>query len=555
MNRREKTIAIVLCVFGGVFGTAKFVWPFVSEQLFAIREENAGLRTRVAKLDAKLLDVESARWAYQSYVNRTGGLDVAGVKNAVHTEISALATSAKLGNLRVQPSPASEYRPPGSRKKTRIKQIKFTVNADGTLQTVARFLKAFYEIPYISRIETMKLDAISGRTRGKKYTVNMRATIEVLVPPDDPVGLVKADLIVQPDKVVHHGDLDYAMIWKRDPFKEYVPPPTPPVLPPRIVKKPPVTTPPPPPPPAKIGDPEAGNKTIRMALIYGTKDRTISELMVVNTNNQTSEYLTVGDKLDGGIIRFVHPWGAVTVRKDGDERVYPIKVTLAESLPVDEALAQYPELVYAYNAAKPSLPDITPPGETKDAVIGPKPSTEATAPSVGKPPAAGTKSKTTAGNGAPAAGSKTARPTGKMLPQPASRKPTPAANRKPPRPAKSAPVAGKGAAAAKPVKKAPVKGDSKPAAGKTPARKPSPTPSKAAQKPQNSKSDKKAGVKNATKKPAPTKNKTPATQKPASKKDKNARNAPVEDSNVFAARRTDAIARRAPSSYDQHRNG
>jgi len=551
MNRRERNIAIVLCAFAGVYGTVKFAWPFLSERLFAIKEENAELRSRAAKLDAKLLDVESARWAYQSLINRTGALDVASVKNAVHTKISALATAAKLGNLRVQPSPASEYRSPGSRKKTRIKQIKFTVNADGTLQTVAGFLKAFYEVPYISRIETMKLDAITGRSRGKKYTLNMRTTIEVLVPPDDPVGLVKADLIVQPDQVVHHRNLDYAMIWKRDPFKEYVPPPVAPVLPPRVVRKPPVSTPPPPPLPVKIGDPEAGNKTIRMALIYGTDERTISELMVVNTGNQTSEYLTVGDELDGGVIRFVHPWGAVTLRKDGNERVYPIKVTLAESLPVDKAVFLYPELVYAYNAAKPTLPALTPPNEGKPSANGSKTSSGGADLSERNPRVPGTKNQGKPAARPPSAGSKTAHPIGKASRKPVATRVKPATAERHPKPSvKSAQEVGKPQPAANVPKKVPAKAKSKPVAGKTPKRTSSPASGRASEKAKNNKSDKKARPKNATQKPAHAKNKTPAAQATAPKKGTSARHAVAGESGLPAFRRTSETTGQALSSYN-----
>ena len=85
---------------------------------------------------------------------------------------------------------------------------------------------------------------------------------------------------------------------------------------------------------------------IPMTLDYGVK-----EVMVVNSRNNTTEYVGLGAKLDGGTIELIHPLGAVTRRENGEELLYPVGKRLVEAVPFEETLALYPEVYYEFRDA------------------------------------------------------------------------------------------------------------------------------------------------------------------------------------------------------------
>jgi len=297
--------------------------------------------------------VEGARKIYRQYIERTGYTNADEFKNAFYNKLTELATKASFQNLRMQPSPPTEHKPAGSRRKTDIKEVRFTISASGTLEAIADFLRDFYELPYVAQITSLKLDAPSGRSRRSDALAQLRATIEALVPPDHAVGKVNPALVEPVAFKIKHSERDFALVWERDPFKEWEEPP--PVIPePTPVAE--VESTPPPEPPPPVGDPLAGEKVIRMVMIYGDEEKKVEELLVVNTRDLSWQYVGVGDELDGGTVELVHPWGAVARRKEGDERVYPIKLTLAESIPIEQAGQLYPEIHYAYEELRASRP-------------------------------------------------------------------------------------------------------------------------------------------------------------------------------------------------------
>ncbi|NOT02881.1 MAG: hypothetical protein HOP29_19955, partial [Phycisphaerales bacterium] len=344
MSGRERRMAVVLGVVAGGIAVWKVGLPVVHEQLFAVEVDNKKLRGQIEELNAKLQGVSDPRTRYATYVARTGGVDAEKVKLDLHAKLNELASASGLQSPRLTPSPIADYRPAGSRRRSGIKQVEFSVTADGTLESVVEFLRAFYELPYIAQVGTLKLEPPSGRNKREGF-VHFRATIEALVPPVHAVGEVNPEHITQPASDVKHRDLRYAAIWERDPFTEYVEPPPPPT--PMIEEAREVVEDAPPPAPP-IGDPQAGVKVIRMTLDYGTAEKRIQEAMVVNVQDQTSAYVGLGEDLDGGKVQLVSAWGVVARRESGEEFVYGIGKTLAESISFEASLGSYPEVYYAY---------------------------------------------------------------------------------------------------------------------------------------------------------------------------------------------------------------
>lgn len=344
MNARERRIAVVLGVVAGGLAVWKLGLPVIHQQLFAVEADNGKLREQIEELNARLQAGGDPRARYEAFVARTGGVNAEKVKLDLHAKLNELASASGLQSPRLTPSPIADYRPAGSRRRSGTKQVEFTLTAEGTLESVIGFLRSFYELPYISQVGILKLEPMVGRNRREGY-VHVRASIEALVPPMHAMGGINPDLLAQPASDVKHRDLRYAVIWERDPFTEFVEPPPPPTPVVEAVQEVTVEAPPAAPP---IGDPQAGVKVIRMTLDYGTAEKRIQEAMVVNTQDQTSNYVGLGEELDGGKVQLVSAWGVVARRDSGEEFVYGIGKTLAESIPFEASLGSYPEVYYAY---------------------------------------------------------------------------------------------------------------------------------------------------------------------------------------------------------------
>lgn len=371
MNKREKTLVIIVLVVGGGAGLVRFVLPAVREYVFAVGEENERLTNERDDLLDELDTIVESRQVYREMVERTGGTDVIEVQNAVKANLEAMIRTARFTKPALSPRKPTDYRAPGVRKKSGIQRVTFGFKADGSLKSMIDFLESFYELPYISQVTELKLSpAARSRGRNKKTdTVRMTATIETLILPLVPVGEVNPELLSQPPVHVKHGGRRYAMIAERDPFNEYVKPKPPPIKPkPRVVAMNPDPPPPPPPPPKPVGDRDRTRKFVRMVMHYGDKANAIGEVYVYNSKDESKEYIRVGDQLDGGEVMLVHPLGPVTHRKNGDRLFYPVGKLLSESIKFEETgevQDVYPEVAYVY-AAK--VKTVDPPSEEESAV-------------------------------------------------------------------------------------------------------------------------------------------------------------------------------------------
>ncbi len=398
MSKRERTLAILVGLCAAAYGGKSFAWPKINEYLFGIVAENAQLRDDISENTIRLEKITPYREAYREFLARTGTTEPAEVENALHGELTKLIEQAGLGaSHRISPRNITDYKPPNRRaKKVGIKLVRFSVTAEGKLDAVVRFLKSCYEVPNILRVTELKVDPPSVRNRKAGGLVKMTASIESLVPPKNETGEVDPADLEKPEKHVAHSGLDYTIIASRSPFTEYVKPPLPVKPKPKPKSKPaepkpvpvkvaevePVVVPPPPP----VDDPQRDKKYVRMVMMHDD----VHEIYVVNTQDNSSEYISLGGKLDGGDIVLVHPLATAARREDGSTRIYPTGKRLADCLPVEEAGESYPEVAFAYDKIKDSL-EPTPEVETDETPEkadgkGAQPSTPADVPNEKSPP-------------------------------------------------------------------------------------------------------------------------------------------------------------------------
>ncbi len=342
MNTREKRLATIVGSLAGIVLVAKVVYPLTLKPLFDVSNEIAELEDDLADWEDKqdLFDVSMRR--YKEFVERTGGTDPMRVRNVIQARLEGMLRKVGLESADSKVSPKK----PSVDRKSQVATVSFHIAAEGPLNKSIRFLKQCYELPYVGRFKDVKLAPASAKAADKqKDLITLTATYQILVPPKDPaaVDMIDFTALHQPDQVVAHEGLPLAMIWDRKPFNEYVKQeirrPTPPIRQPPAVKEPEPKKPGPKktPPPPKQEDPDRKVKYIAAVLRYGT-----DELLVTNNRSKTSEYVAKGEKLDGGTLIYVHPFGAI-VRKDDGYHFYEIGKLLSEDLPLDQ-VSNVPEI-------------------------------------------------------------------------------------------------------------------------------------------------------------------------------------------------------------------
>ncbi|MHC4063545.1 MAG: hypothetical protein ACYSUI_03445 [Planctomycetota bacterium] len=350
MNPREKRLAIAVVVLLGIGLVAKVVYPKAIKPMFDVQSE-------IDDLEAELFDqmeerdkVNDALLEYKEYVARSGGIATGEIHNSLPDQLYAMARGAELQLDRVTP------RTLAPEKKTGLQKVSMAMSGEGSLESTIGFLKQCYELPYVARFKDLKLNPIAAKKRtlsnprsrnrsnGKteaettEERVKLNATLEVLVLPNDPIARRHLDLesLEQPAQKIKYAGDSYAMIWERKPFSEYVVDspvivkgPVPPEDPPRP-EEPPEG---PEPPPVDTGDPNARYKTVAMAAKTIGDNCDLGELLVVNTRHKTRQYITTGQQIDGGELIYVHPYGGI-VRKENGDYFYEVGSLLSEAIPV-----------------------------------------------------------------------------------------------------------------------------------------------------------------------------------------------------------------------------
>lgn len=200
------------------------VYPDWLEPMFTIDE-----RVKVARADLdEMLEfdakVEDARLTYRRYLDRMGSFDAKKLENDVRERLNTLIAEHKLTGLTI--SGGSERL--SSFGKLGAKRMTLTVQATASLGGAIGFLRGIYELPHLMRVGNASISpSRSSRTRKRKNKpspMTLKIPIELLVLPAHKMTGKRMvdDELHQPESLVRHEGRNYALIWERTPFTEYV---------------------------------------------------------------------------------------------------------------------------------------------------------------------------------------------------------------------------------------------------------------------------------------------------------------------------------------------
>ena len=340
MKGREKRLLGLLIAVLVVGVSIKYVYPKLLKPLLSRGEELQAARSELFELDNEIGDLtDRLETRYHDLVRRTGGTNADDVRHGVFETINDIFKDAKLKSTSLKP------KEPTHDRKTGIATMQVTVSAKGRFEQCVDLIERFYEIPYIARLENLRLTPTHARGNAQHDEVTLSGDIEVKVLPDEP--RFGPPIGEQPKKVVAYDPtLDHSALKNWKPFSPYVEPlrvkPTPAPTPepdddipvqPRYVQSGPPT------------DPSANNTVLRMTSQYG-----VDEVMLENVRSKENWYVEVGGELDAGELVLVHPLGVV-VHKHDEERdygyfVYPLGESLGDPVPLQDA-SEWPEIQVA----------------------------------------------------------------------------------------------------------------------------------------------------------------------------------------------------------------
>lgn len=343
MSSNERRLLILFCVVGGAILFAKVIYPSTIKPAFEVTGELETTKKKYAIHKKKRGRLDNELEAkYIDYVKRTGGVDVVSVEQDLYDDIFDMTQAAKLREPSITPKNAS------TDKKTKISTVTFTFSAKGSFAECVEFVRRFYELPYVARLDDLKITPTGSRGNAAHDEARISGEIEALVLPLEPrFGLPKGK---RPDKIKKYerSPHQYKKLASRTPLTPWTPYKPPDRGDQGEETKTPLPTPTPKPiakgPPT---DPAARDTVLRMTVKYG-----VDEAFLVNTKTRRSSYVSVGEELDRGELVLVHSRGVVahkaTPEKDFGYFVYPLGRTLAESVQLEQATDQ-PEIILAMN--------------------------------------------------------------------------------------------------------------------------------------------------------------------------------------------------------------
>lgn len=196
------------------------VYPAWIHPLLTIDERIAERQKVLDVLEAQEAAVQQARHEYKALVARIGSFDVGKVETEVRERLNRLIERHRLQDASVSPSRPVEDR------KTGLWSTAISVSATGTLESTIAFLKDLAELPYLARVGNPALSPVGGGRKGPKQDLfSLRVPVDVLILPQNRVvGSIQQEELAHPDSHVRHQGREYAQIWNRKPFSDYVPP-------------------------------------------------------------------------------------------------------------------------------------------------------------------------------------------------------------------------------------------------------------------------------------------------------------------------------------------
>ena len=362
MSKREKTLAVVV----GAVAVMMIGWKLVDKLVIEPAEQ---LDTRIQAANRKLENLDQvlaqkvhyvSQW--QDLASRTMAVSDEAAVTRLDAEIKALLEKHKLQRVSVTPQGA------GPLGRTKLRQVRFSVNAQGKLTDVVGLLYGFYRLPYLMRIRDLTLSPV-GKSKGTQLKVTARIETLVLpstkIVPNPQVAPADATEGDGPGRLVRGATLaSFAGIARRNPFAPWEPPPPPPPPPPtKVVKKP---TPAKPVERPVRQDREADKKVVKALLSYWDDEagELVEEIVVAQPGSAPTpkrrrgspqpeqgeeQRIRVGDELDGLTLVRIHWLGAVAEDKAGKKTyVYPLGMKLSQRQELANDTDE--ELLRAYEA-------------------------------------------------------------------------------------------------------------------------------------------------------------------------------------------------------------
>lgn len=348
MNRQKVLFIITLSLIGLVVvmrGAQRMLIEPYRDLERDIRKKQQLVAQYEATIERKWEDIE--RW--QALGTRTLATTSTEAQLRFDSEIKRLLGRHGFEKESVRPKAARSL-------KSGLVRVPYSVQADGDLKKVVELLVSIYELPYVSRVNSLRLNPVSSKRRDQ---LRLSMDVETLVLPELPISGAVEPLEINGQELAKAKRYEqdtgaaYAMIWERKIFEEYVPPPPPPPVK-RDPKPTPVVrrTPPPPPPPPP---PPKDNRVIVALLGYGGHQ----EVVTVKPGRSDREVHQLGAELGGGVLRMVHPYGAV-IGIDGVDYVYPTGAALDRAdqrVPANEVPQIRRMLEQAQPEPKPAAPE------------------------------------------------------------------------------------------------------------------------------------------------------------------------------------------------------
>ncbi len=196
------------------------VYPTWIHPLLTIDERIAERQKDLDKLEAEDAAVQQAKYEYKTLVARVGSFEVGKVETEVRDRLNRLIEKHHLQDAAVSPSRPVEER------KTGLWSTSISVSANGTLESTIAFLKDIAELPQLVRVGNPAISPAGSARKGQSLDVmSLRVPVDLLILPRNQVvgSILEADL-THPDSFVRHAGRNYADIWNRKPFSEYVQP-------------------------------------------------------------------------------------------------------------------------------------------------------------------------------------------------------------------------------------------------------------------------------------------------------------------------------------------
>ena len=330
MNQREKILAGCLAIaIGGGLGVTG-VKTMVIEPRRELAREIAAQRARQDRLEVQLNGADKIIQGWQARTRQTLDVDPFAADQIFRKNVDELL---KRNKLMSEKSSVGQAQPYVYKKGVRqgFTELSLSVTAMGTLGDVVTFLKDFYQLPYLVRVDKLSLSAhrtskarASVRRRGAaassepELTVMLTLTTLVLPKVDD-VEHPTVDLAGLEDP---ESDTEFASLHRlreEDPdtygeiadvniFKPWEPPQVVKNEPRQVVKVPDRPSPPPPPPPPA---PRLGADKYVVTGVAETPEGPVA--YVINADDTlappTEYYLN--DEIDDGKLVLIVPQGVV----------------------------------------------------------------------------------------------------------------------------------------------------------------------------------------------------------------------------------------------------